>query len=213
MSPMTLQAVPVRIPTERENAADVEVSNGGLPTIPTEARMLPQAPLHRATGVSGQEDHLGVPFEVAEVIEVGDLIALPDAYGRPWATFEVLAEVGPWAEAFPVPDDMPGEGFSDWVHFRVAPARDRLTIAAEAAQRATTYWEMRHAHERASAERYRIRRAAECAEIADRLKRADGEQIARLVNRLYDDEGRKALLDALARAEQEAVEQEAPVAA
>lgn len=207
---MTLETVTVRIPTEREAAADVEVSNGGLPTIPAEARMLPRAPLHRATGVSGQEDHLGVPFEVAEAIDVGDLIALPDAHGRPWATFEVLAEIGPWAEAFPVPDDTPDKDFSNWVHLRVAPARDRLTIAAEAAQRATAYWEMNRAHERASVERYRIRRAAECAEIADRLKRADGEQIARLVNRLYDDEGRKALLDALAR---EAAEQEAPVAA
>jgi len=92
MSPMTLQAVTVRIPTEREDAAEVVVSNGGVPMIPAEARMLPRPPLHRATGVSGQEDHLGVPSEVAEAIEVGDLIALPDAYGRPWATYEVLAE-------------------------------------------------------------------------------------------------------------------------
>lgn len=212
MAPMTLQTVTVRIPTEREAAPDVETSNGGLPTIPTEARMLPQVPLHRATGVAGQEDHLGVPFEVAEAIEVGDLIALPDVYGRPWATFEVLAEVGPWAEAFPVPDGTPDEGYSNWVNLRVTPARDRLTIASEAAQRATDYWEMNRAHENARVQNEMRRRAAECAEIVEKLKSVGPEHAARAVD-VLDDDGRDALLAALNRAAQEAAEQEAPVAA
>jgi len=205
MSPMTLQTVTVRIPTEREAAPDVEVSNGGLPTIPTEARLLPQAPLYKATGVSGQEHHLGVPFEVAEAIEVGDLIALPDAYGRPWATYEVLAEMGPWAEAFPLPEGMEDKEFSTWVHLSVAPARDRLTIASEAAQRATDYWEMNRAAERARVQSEMRRRAVECTEIVDKLESVGPEHAARVVQHVLDDDGRRALLDAL--------EQEAPVAA
>jgi len=210
MSPMTLQAVTVRIPTEREDAAEVVVSNGGVPMIPAEARMLPRPPLHRATGVSGQEDHLGVPSEVAEAIEVGDLIALPDAYGRPWATYEVLAEIGAWAEAFPLPEGMEDKEFSTWVDLRVAPARDRLTVVSEAAQRATTYADMNRAHERARVQREILREAAECAEIVDKLKRVGPEHAARAVQHVLDDDGRRALLDALAR---EAAEQEAPVAA
>ncbi len=214
MSPMmTLQAVTVRIPTEREDAADAEVANGGLPTIPAEARMLPQAPLYKATGVSGQEHHLGVPSEVAEAIEVGDLIALPDRDGRPWATFEVLAEVGQWAEAFPLPEGMEDAQFAGWVHLSAAPARDRLTAAAEEAQRATAYWEMNRAHENARVQREIRRRAAECTEIAEKLKSVSPEHAARVVQHVLDDDGRDALLAALARVEREAAEQEAPVAA
>lgn len=207
MSPMTLQAVTVRIPTEREAAPDVEVSNGGLPTIPTEARMLPQAPLYKATGVSGQEHHLGVPFEVAEAIEVGDLIALPDADGRPWATYEVLAEIGSWAEAFPLPEGMEDAQFAGWAHLSAAPARDRLTAAAEAAQRATTYADMNRARENARVQREIRRRAAECTEIVEKLRSVGPEHAARAVDDVLDDDGRRALLDALR------VEREAPVAA
>jgi len=203
MSPMTLQTVTVRIPTEREAAADVEVANGGLPTIPTEARMLPQAPLYKATGVSGQEHHLGVPFEVAEAIEVGDLIALPDRDGRPWATYEVLAEVGPWAEAFALPEGVEDDQFAGWVHLSVAPARDRLSVASEAAQWATTYAEMNRAAERARVQSEMRRRAVECTEIVDKLKSVGPELAARAVQHVLDDDGRDALLAALNRAELE----------
>jgi len=69
---------------------------------------------------------------------------------------------------------------------------------------------MNRAHERARVQREILREAAECAEIVDKLKRVGPEHAARAVQHVLDDDGRRALLDALAR---EAAEQEAPVAA
>lgn len=207
MSPMTLQTVTVRIPTEREAAPDVEVSNGGLPTIPTEARMLPQAPLHRATGVSGQEDHLGVPFEVADAIDVGDLVALPDVYGRPWAVFEVLEHAGPWAKAFPLPEGMDDE-FAGWVHLRARPARDKVLSSFDSAKYLEDRWKYAKATEDS------IRRAAlkRRDELVERITATDPAQLTGAIERL-DDDARTVLEGALDRAAQEAAEQEAPVAA
>lgn len=202
---MSLETVPVRIPTEREGAAEAVVSNGGVPMIPAEAKMLPRPPLHCVT-TAGGASHLGVPADAAEDINVGDLIAAPAPVGQPWAVYEVLAHVGLWAETFPLPDGMDDE-YAGWALLAATPARDKMTTSRWAAETFRRNLEMNHAHERDRAERYMLRRAAECAEIAEKLKRADPEQIARMVDRLYDDDGRDALLAALNRAEQEAVEQ------
>ena len=211
MSPMTLQAVPVRIPTEREAADDVEVSNGGLPTIPAEAKMLPRPPLHRMT-TAGGASHLGIPADAAEDIDVGDLIAAPDHVGQPWAVYEVVEHVGLWAETFPLPDDTDDE-YAGWAHLTATPARDRLTIASEAARRATDYADMNRAAENARVQREMGRKAAECAGIVEKLRSVGPDHAARAVQHVLDDDGRRALLDALARVEREAAEREAPVAA
>lgn len=208
---MPLETVTARIPTERVDAADAVVSNGGEATIPTRAKMLPQAPLHHVLQAGGAS-HLGIPPAAAEEIEPGDLVACPDPYGQPAMVFEVLEHLGLWAEKFPLPDHVDDE-FAGWVHLTATPARDELTISGWSAQRATELAAMNHAHERNRAERYMLRRAAECAEIAEKLKSADREQIARVVDRLYEDDGREALLEALTTVEREAAEQEAPAAA
>jgi len=202
---MSLETVPVRIPTEREGAAEAVVSNGGVPMIPAEAKMLPLPPLHCVT-TAGGVSHLGVPAEAASEIEVGDLIAAPDRVGQPWAVFEVLEHVGLWAETSPVPDDMDDE-HAGWALLTATPGRDKMTISRWTAEASRRNLDMKVAHERARVERYMLRRAAECAEIAEKLKSADREQIAGVVDRLYDDDGRDALLAALNRAAQEAVEQ------
>lgn len=206
---MTLETVPVRIPTERIDDPDAVVLNGGEATIPARAKMLPLPPLHCVT-TAGGVSHLGIPADAAEDIDVGDLIACPDHVGQPWAVYEVLEHVGLWAETFPLPDDTDDEYAAGWAHLTATPARDRLTIASEAAQRATAYADMNRAAENARVQREMHREAAECTEIVEKLRSVGAEHAARAVDDVLDNDGRRALLAALARV---AVEWEAPVAA
>jgi len=88
-----------------------------------------------------------------------------------------------------------------------------MTISRYSAQRATELAEMNRAHENARVQREMRREAAECGEIVDKLKSVGPEHAARAVQHVLDDDGRRALLDALARVEREVAEREAPVAA
>lgn len=204
---MTLETVTVRIPTERIDDPDAVVLNGGEAMIPAEAKMLRWAPLHKVTTIGGVS-HLGVPAEAAIEIEVGDLIAGPGVGGQPGSVFEVLEHVGLWAETFPFPDDMDDE-YAGWAHLTGTPARDKVTISNWAAERATKLAEMNRAHENARVQGQIRREAAECAGIVDKFKSVGPEHAVRAVH-VLDDDGRRALLDALARV---AAEQEAPVVA
>jgi len=214
MSPIALQAVTVRIPTERsvvDTADAVASNNGGETTIPARAKLLPLPPLHHVVHAGGAS-HLGIPQAAAEEIEPGDLVACPDPYGQPAMVFEVLEHVGLWAEEFPLPEGMDDE-FAGWARLTAIPARDKVTLSNFAAERATTYAEMNRAAENARVQREIRRRAAECTEIVEKLRSVGPEHAARAVDDVLDDDGRRVLLDALARVEREAAEQEAPVAA
>lgn len=208
---MPLETVTARIPTERMDDPDAVVLPGGLPTIPAEAKMLPQAPLHRQLQAGGAS-HLGIPPAAAEEIQPGDLVAVPDRNGQPAMVFEVLEHVGLWAEKFPFPDHVEDQ-FAGWVHLAATPARDKVSLSNWAAEKGARVAEMNRVHENARVQGQIRRAAAECGEIVEKLKSVGPEHAARAVDDVLDDDERRALLAALARAEQEAAEQEAPVAA
>lgn len=138
-------------------------------------------------------------------------MACPDPYGQPAVVFEVLENVGLWAEAFPLAEGMEDDQFAGWVHLTATPARDKVSLSNWAAEKGTRNAEMNRAHENARVQREIRRRAAECTEIVEKLESLGPDHAARAVD-VLDDDGRRALLDALA-VEREAAEQEAPVAA
>ncbi len=214
MSPIALQTVTVRIPTERsvvDTADAVASNNGGETTIPARAKLLPLPPLHHVLHAGGAS-HLGIPPGAAEEIEPGDLVACPDPYGQPAMVFEVLEHVGLWAEKWPLPDHADDQ-FAGWVHLTAIPARDKVTFSNYAAERGLKIAEMNHRHAQNTAREQVRRKAAECAEIVEKLRSAGPEHAARAVHDVLDDDGREALLEALTTVEREAAEQEAPVAA
>ena len=207
---MPLETVTARIPTERVDAADAVVSNGGEATIPARAKLLPGPPLHHVLNAGGAT-HLGIPPAAAEEIEPGDLVAVPDRNGQPAMVFEVLEHVGLWAEAFPLSEGMEDQ-FAGWVHLTATPARDKVSLSNWAAEKGARVAEMNRVHENARVQGQIRRAAAECGEIVEKLKSVGPEHAARAVDDVLDDDERRALLDAL-RVEREAAEQEAPVAA
>lgn len=211
---MSLETVTVRIPTELsvvDNPDAVASNNGGETTIPARAKLLPLPPLHHV--LSGGASHLGVPPAAAENIEPGDLVACPDPYGQPTTmVFEVLELLGPWAEKFQLPEgaDDPCPG---WITLAAIPARDHMTLSRYAAERGPKIDEMNRLHANIRVREQIRREAAECAEIVAKLKSVvDPEPAVRALKDVLDDDGRRALLDAL-QVEREAGEQEAPVAA
>lgn len=177
---MTLEIVAVNIPTGRglgHNSPGVTTTPNGENKWETTAKLLPGPPLFRIFDRSGTHDHLGVPPEVADDIELGDLIAAP-VRGEPGTVFEILERNGRWSDSFERDPDALDDGRDDWVHFTVAAARDKRTLENEACDRATSMADInrRMEHNRIEANR----RAVE--ELIDRVASADHEQLTAAIN-------------------------------
>lgn len=186
---MTLKTVDVNIPTGRgtgHNSPGVTMTPGGENKWETTAKLLSVAPLFRIFDRSGTHDHLGVPPEVADDIEPGDLIAAP-VRGEPGTVFEILERVGRWSDSFERDPDALDDGRDDWVHFVVAAAHDKRTLENEACDRATSMAETNRRIEENHARARREHRD----ELAGRLASAGAEHMIEVLSYLNDEERRK----------------------
>lgn len=179
-----LPIVDVQIPTTRVSGPDITVdySRSQEPKLATTAKLLPGPPLFRIFDRSGTHDHLGVPPDAAEDIEIGDLVATP-THGAPGTVFEILERNGPWSDSFEKHPDLPADEQDDWVHFVVAAARDKRTIENDAADFANRMRETNRGIE----EGHRLARLRRRDELAEALLAATSEQIDAVLAELDDD--------------------------